>query len=482
MSIATALNHALSGLTATAKGTETVASNLANVMTPGYARREVALSSQALGGGMGGVRIDGVARLVDANLVSGTRLASAAKAETSVLADFFAEMGAVIGMPGEESSLGTALSEFQSSLQSAASRPDDDLRLEQVVDAAMRLARALNDSSQAVQDSRTMADAAIAAGVAALNEGLETVAMLNRQIARSLAEQDDVSGLEDQRQATIDRISEIVPVQEVGRDHGAVALFTAEGAPLLDGSRPAQISYTSVGQMTPEMVVETAPVGRLVLNGEELSEGRMQLFAGGTLSANFDIRDEHASRIQEELDALAFDLHERILSADLSLSSVDTGLFTDAGSRASAEGMTGLAARIDVNSAVKPDSGAVWRVRSGLAAPVAGAVGDSSFLTAMGDAMNSIRSADAFSPFIGSASLQGRFADLEARVATRRVNAESDATMRSSQWEVVSGALMADGVDSDAEMQRLLQYEQAYAANARVVQAIEEMMDQILRI
>ena len=41
---------------------------------------------------------------------------------------------------------------------------------------------------------------------------------------------------------------------------------------------------------------------------------------------------------------------------------------------------------------------------------------------------------------------------------------------------------MADGVDSDAEMQKLLEYEQAYAANARVIQAIEEMMDQILRL
>lgn len=41
---------------------------------------------------------------------------------------------------------------------------------------------------------------------------------------------------------------------------------------------------------------------------------------------------------------------------------------------------------------------------------------------------------------------------------------------------------MADGVDTDTEMQRLLQYEQAYAANARVIQAIDEMMNTILRV
>jgi flagellar hook-associated protein 1 FlgK len=41
---------------------------------------------------------------------------------------------------------------------------------------------------------------------------------------------------------------------------------------------------------------------------------------------------------------------------------------------------------------------------------------------------------------------------------------------------------MADGVDSDAEMQRLLQYEQAYAANARVIRAIDEMINYLLRM
>jgi len=38
------------------------------------------------------------------------------------------------------------------------------------------------------------------------------------------------------------------------------------------------------------------------------------------------------------------------------------------------------------------------------------------------------------------------------------------------------------GVDTDAEMERLLLIEQAYAANARVVQAAEDMLDQLLRI
>lgn len=484
MSIAGALNNALSGLTATSKGTETVASNLANVMTPGYGRREVSLSSQALGGGMGGVHVEGVSRLINNNLVAESRLALSSKSEADVLSSFFSAIGTVIGLPGEQASLGGGLNEFHAALQAAAARPDDEIRLGQVVEAAVGLTAKLNEASAAVQDARSNADTAIAAEVSQLNEGLELVALLNRKIARATAEGMDVSGLTDQRQNAIDLISRIVPLQEISRDHGAVALFTTEGVPLLDGSRPTEIGYQSVGQMTPDLVVGTPPVGRLIVNGQELSQDRMRLFAGGSLAANFAIRDEHAPQIQAELDALALDIYQRIstTSVDPTLGLTDPGLFTDAGSLASGLASQGLAARITVNATVLAGNAELWRVRDGLLAAAPGATGDSSLLTRMADALADTRPADSSGILTGIASLQGRFADVEARVATRRVDAENEATMRSGRWDVISGNLLADGVDSDAEMQRLLQYEQAYAANARVIQAIEEMMDQILRI
>ena len=63
MSLSNALSVALSGLTAASRGTEVVATNLANAMTPGFARRELQLSPQAHASG-GGVQIDGVARVI----------------------------------------------------------------------------------------------------------------------------------------------------------------------------------------------------------------------------------------------------------------------------------------------------------------------------------------------------------------------------------------------------------------------------------
>lgn len=41
---------------------------------------------------------------------------------------------------------------------------------------------------------------------------------------------------------------------------------------------------------------------------------------------------------------------------------------------------------------------------------------------------------------------------------------------------------LADGVDTDQEMQNLLTIEQAYKANARVIEAVESMLDSLMRI
>ncbi|GGF66921.1 flagellar hook-associated protein [Paracoccus acridae] len=483
MSIARALGNAMSGLTATARGTETVAANLANAATPGYARREMAVSAQTAGGNAGGVRIDGVTRAVNASVLSESRLAEAARAEASTRLAFAKQIEDRIGIAGSTGGLGAALGDFRTALSSAASRPDDEIRLTQAVDKAQILANRLNAASDQVQAARSAADQAIAADVARLNKSLAEIAHLNRRIAVLEADGSDPSSLLDQRQGIIGEISKIVPVQEVTRPAGAVALFTAGGAVLLDGTTPTELSFTAAGQVT---AAQTAGSGLALLtqNGAELTQSQMQLYAGGSLAANFAVRDELAPAVQALLDDLAFELHERLAdpAVDGTLAATSTGLFTDDGARASLSGKTGLAGRIGINDAVVENAGgAAWRLRSGLNAATEGAVGDSTLLVAISAALDRSTLIPGTS-FSGKASLTDRFGTVESLVSTARVNAQSDAAIRNSQADTISSRLAADGVDSDAEMQRLLRYEQAYAANARVIQAIQTMMDQILGI
>ncbi|WP_295044622.1 flagellar hook-associated protein FlgK [uncultured Paracoccus sp.] len=484
MSIARALGNAVSGLTATARGTETVAANLANAATPGYARRELAVSAQTAGGNAGGVRIDGVTRAVNASVLSESRLAEAARAEASTRLAFATRIEDQIGIAGNAGSLGAALTDFQTALSSAASRPDDEIRLTQAVDKAQALAARLNAASNQVQAARTDADQAIATDVATLNKSLAEVAHLNRRITIMEADGSDPSSLIDQRQGIISEISKIVPVQEVTRAAGAVALFTAEGAVLLDGTTPTAFSFDAAGQVTAGQTVGSG-LALLTQNGIDLTQSQMRLYAGGSLAANFAIRDELAPAVQTSLDDLAYDLQARLAdpAVDGMLSANSAGLFTDSGDPVDLADKTGLAGRIAVNAAViESKGGDAWRLRSGLAAGAEGPVGDATLLVAMSEALAQATTALASTGFSGKGSLADRLGVVETRVATERVNAQSDAAIRNGQADTIWSRLAADGVDSDAEMQRLLQYEQAYAANARVIQAIQTMMDQILGI
>lgn len=485
MSIARALSNAVSGLAATSRGTEIVAANVANVMTPGYGRREMTVSAQALGATSGGVRVLGIDRVVNAAVLGEARLSYAARGGANDLAAFFNTIEDVVGLPGEQASISTAMTEFRAALISASARPDDQLRLSNVAEKAMSIADRLNAAARTVQEARTAADVSISNQVERLQDGLERVTQLNRQIMSIGPGGRDTSALYDERQSIIDQMSDIVPLRVIEREAGRVSIFTAEGAVLLDGTRPASLSFTPAGQFTPEMQIGMAGVGGLVFNDEELSGNMLRMFQGGTLGAAFAIRDELAPQVQAELDALAYELVDRFAdpSIDATLSPGDAGLFTDAGGAATLATSTGLAARFSVNSAILPEQGGdLWRIRSGLNATAQGPVGDSSLVERLSGALTAVRAMSGPSSLDGNYDMPGFFAKFEAAIATRRISSEADATLHDTRASNLTERLMAEGVDTDAEMQRLLQYEQAYAANARVIQAIDEMMMTILRV
>ena len=66
--------------------------------------------------------------------------------------------------------------------------------------------------------------------------------------------------------------------------------------------------------------------------------------------------------------------------------------------------------------------------------------------------------------------------------ATARLNADGEAAYARTRLEAFVSMEAEAGIDTDQEMQALLQIEQAYAANARVIRAVEEMMQSLMGI
>ncbi|WP_299146123.1 flagellar hook-associated protein FlgK [uncultured Tateyamaria sp.] len=484
MTITSALNSAMSGLRAASRASELVSSNIANVSTPGYARRTLSVSSSEIGAA-GGVRIDGIQRHVDAQVIADRRLAGSEFGYRSATTNYLSRIEDLIGTPDQSGSLSARLADFENSLITAASRPDAAERLDAAAHSARDLAVAVNSVADGIQTARTAADREIGAQVTRLNDALQAVQLLNSQISGADARNADTFALQDQRQVLIDEISEMVPVRMIERDHGAVALYSTGGAILIDG-RAAEIGFETSNVVTPYMSIDDGSLSGLTINGFAVNTtstgGRLQ---GGTLGAQFEIRDELAPEAQSKIDALARNLVERFEDAavDPTLSPGDPGLFTDDGAPLDPAAETGLANRLSINALVDPtQSGETRLMRDGLGSVAPGPVGDSTLLNALTTALSDPRVATSGSFGASALSAGDMIASVASQLGSDRLREDQKLSFASTQFYELTQRELAGGVDTDVELQNLMIIEQAYAANARVIETVDQMFDSLLRI
>ncbi len=270
MSITATLANALTGLAAASRSAQVVSTNVSNATTEGYARREVLLSPRVVGGAGAGVQIDGIMRVVDETLLRERRLSSASIGSADVRAQFYADALAFIGQPEVPGSVADRVVGFETALVEATSRPESDARLTAVFNAATAMTEKLNEVSDRVQTMRQDADTQIALEVNRLNTVLVQIDELNAQILRAQGTDQDYPALLDNRQRLIDEISELVPIRQLQRENDTVALYSLNGALLLD-IEPAEFGFVATAPITADMTQASGALSGLTINGTHVS-------------------------------------------------------------------------------------------------------------------------------------------------------------------------------------------------------------------
>jgi flagellar hook-associated protein 1 len=67
-----------------------------------------------------------------------------------------------------------------------------------------------------------------------------------------------------------------------------------------------------------------------------------------------------------------------------------------------------------------------------------------------------------------------------SRVSSARTGAEADQSFSAAKYDTLRNDELSQGVDSDQQTQQLLLIEQSYAANAKVISAVDEMLQLLL--
>ncbi len=483
MTISAAFRSALTGLAASSRSSAVIAENIANAMTPGYARRSIELASKAETGP--GVQVLGIVRHSDPVLVANRRAADAEQASQDAVAMFHSELERLVGDGTEGNSIAGRLADFHTSLIEASNRPEATERLDTVARRASDLARAVSGAAEGLRQLRNRADSSIGRMVGRLNTLLEDTRALNVRITAARSAGAETASLIDQRQKLIDDINEIVPVRIAERDHGQIALYSERGAVLLDG-RPARFEFSPASDTMPHMTIENGLLSGLSINGVPVrTGGERSPVAGGALAAQFRIRDELAVEAQADLDLVARDLIERFAggAVDDTVPSGSPGLFTDAGAALDVTQVVGVALRLQINQVVDPaKNGESWRLRAGLGAADPGEPGDGTLLTLLADALTASRPLPQDRVGAGAMTAEDAVAALTSRVVQGSQDADIRLSFLSAQKSEFERLEMEQGVDTDAELQNLMVVERAYAANARVIQAAETMMQALLEL
>ncbi len=331
MSLTQALATAVSGLRVSQAGLSIVAGNVANAGTPGYVRKTVSQVTLAPGGNATGVRMTGVQRQLDEYVQRQLRGESAGSGYASIRAQFYQRLQQLYGQPGSSTSISGVFNNFTSALQSLSSSPDDFSSRAAVLSGAQALTQQLNDMSSAIQTMRLDAENGIDNAVFEANAAMSQIASINAKLGTGAGDLAQAS-LEDQRDAAIDRLSQLIDITVRRGDHNQVSIFTGSGVQLV-GAQASQFRFSPAGTITALSQWDKDPtkslVGELSLitpAGGVTDMLRTGGIRSGQIEAYLQLRDHDLVEAQNQLDTLAAALSQSLSDRTIAGSAVTAGL------------------------------------------------------------------------------------------------------------------------------------------------------------
>ncbi len=320
MSLELAINNALSGLNVNQRALSVVAQNISNANTDGYTRKTLEQSAVYVGNqNVGnGVKIDDVVRKVDTYLQRSIRTQTSVTSNANTNDDYYGRAQVLLGEPGGTNSLDEYISTFFNQVQSMAETPERTSFRQQTVDTGATLSREVSGLAGSMEDLRLQADKDISESVTSLNDLLGQLDHINSAISNASVLGNPISGLQDQQDQIVSKISSLMDVDVLTQDQNQVYIYTANGIPLLDQSA-YEVSYDqirSVSDLEDGNPIKPINVYRLDEAGKRLVPPQVLVSGGvegsvktdltqGKIKALLDQRDKKIPDALAQLDQLA---------------------------------------------------------------------------------------------------------------------------------------------------------------------------------
>ena len=323
MSLLSAFSSARAGIVSAQSGIDLAARNVANASTEGYSRKIQQQSSLVAGGEFGMLRQEPATRLIDTDLQKDLRTQVSTVEELKAVEDFLGRMELSFGPLQSSQSIASKITALGSAFESLSVTPNLETTQKEVILAAQAVADEFNRMSAEVQDLRLAADSHIHDAVNNVNLRLENILHLNAQITKMNSKSSGSSELDDQRDLQIDYISKEMNIKTFTRDNGQLAVMTGNNDFMLDRqvypldfqSASAAVSDSTMSNV---LLDDGLPGSQSSIGGDITS---------GRIAGLLKVRDELLPQMQDQLDALAYNLARKMGSLTIGSSTAALNLF-----------------------------------------------------------------------------------------------------------------------------------------------------------
>lgn len=453
MFLGNTLSAASSGLDSIERQLALLSQNVSNASTPNYVHESTPLSSMDSAGGIAGVRTGGAVRDIDVQLQSNVFASVANEAASNVAQTALAGIDQASGTPGSGQDLSSLVGVLQDSFSTLGSDPSSQTQQNAVLDKASSLVNGIHSLSDSLVQARQSAQDSLADAVTTANTALQSIGQLSNQIIAARASGQSTAGLEDTRDGQMRTLAQLTGAKFTQLANGDVQAIAANTVlPLHATSGPFSLGTVNFNAGTGTTAVPT-----LQMNGNPVSG------LGGEMGANATLRDTTIPAMQSSLDGFAQSLASSFQNQNVPLLTDGSGTVPAAGAAA-----TGFSATIQVSAAVQATPS---MLRDGTGPTLAS--GDNSVI-------NNVLNNVFIAPPTGL-SAQAQATGLISGFAAQAAQAASTATANTALRTGLESRLSdVSGVSVDTELAKMVQLQAAYAANAKVVTAVQNMWTQLL--
>ena len=421
--------------------------NIANASTTGYARETVSLS-ESIPLSDGTVQVGGGVNVTSVTSVRNDLLTLRIQQQTSQQASSESQVNALDQIqtlfPSTGTSLSSTLSTFFNNLSALSSDPSDSATRQTAIQGAQALVSQFNSISAGLSGPASSLNTTVTSDVSQINALTSQVAQLNVELQQQNAEGQNLGPIGDQLNQVELQLAQLTNITVTHSTQGDT-ITTGNGTPLVQGNASYALSTANDSSGNAQVLDQ---------NGTNITSQ----ISGGDLGGSIQVRDTQIPTLLNSLDKLA-------------------NQFATAFNAAQAQGYdengNAGAALFSVSNTVAGSAASLKLTTtdpSALAASSDGSSGSNGNVANLTALQNTALS--------GGQSATAQAANLVYQIGSYTATATSDSTsIQQSLTALNNQQSSISGVSIDQESANLIQYQQAYAAAAKVVSTIQSLFD-----